>query len=201
MIQRLFFGLYYLLGKPPWDTGITPPEVVAAIESRRYGPLAPGRALDLGCGTGTNSLYLARRGWQVTGVDFVPGAVRRARRKARAAGLPPGAVDFRVGDVTDLRDLRPPYHLALDVGCFHALPQAEGRRAYVRNLTRLLAPNALVLLYAFEQPESGSGPGLPADELLALFAPDFLTLSVERGSEAGRRPSAWYTFRRLVAGS
>ena len=47
--------------------------------------LATGRALDLGCGTGTNSIYLAQHGWETTGVDFVPRAIGIAKRKAEAA--------------------------------------------------------------------------------------------------------------------
>ena len=69
------FDLQYLLGRAPWDTQVTPPEVVALIEGE--GCLA-GRALDLGCGTGTNCIYLAHRGWQVVGVDFSAVAIRRA---------------------------------------------------------------------------------------------------------------------------
>ncbi|TEU17501.1 MAG: methyltransferase domain-containing protein, partial [Anaerolineales bacterium] len=61
------FDLRYLLGRPPWDTEVTPPEVVELIEGEG---LSPGRALDLGCGTGTNCIYLVRHGWEVVGVDF-----------------------------------------------------------------------------------------------------------------------------------
>ena len=78
------FDLRYLLDQPPWDTEITPPEVVELVEGE--GP-SPGRALDLGCGTGTNCVYLARHGWEVVGVDFSVLAIRPARRKARRAGV------------------------------------------------------------------------------------------------------------------
>jgi len=95
MLQRLFFNLWYYFN-PPWDTGITPPEVVEAIEGPEA--LRPGRALDLGCGTGTNSLYLARHGWNVVGVDLAVRAIRQARRKAEEeAGL---TVEFHTADVT-----------------------------------------------------------------------------------------------------
>lgn len=77
-LRRWFFDLRYLRGRAPWDTGVTPPEVVDLIEGAR---LPPGRALDLGCGTGTNTIYLARHGWEVVGVDFSAVAIRRARRR------------------------------------------------------------------------------------------------------------------------
>ncbi len=70
--MSLFFRASYLFGFKPWDSGISPPELVATIEGANA--LTPGKALDLGCGTGTNSVYLARHGWAATGVDFVPRA-------------------------------------------------------------------------------------------------------------------------------
>ncbi|MFJ8225479.1 class I SAM-dependent methyltransferase [Streptomyces griseus] len=86
---------YYRDGKPPWDGGVTPPELVAVTEGP--GALKPGRALELGCGTGTNAVYLARHGWQVVAVDLVDRPVRQAREKADAAGAD---VSVLCGDAT-----------------------------------------------------------------------------------------------------
>ena len=74
--RRILFGLAYLTGNTPWDTGVTPPEVIRLVQS---GELMPGRAVDLGCGTGLNAIYLVRHGWEVTGVDGAAAAIRRAR--------------------------------------------------------------------------------------------------------------------------
>jgi methylase of polypeptide subunit release factors len=71
-MQRLFWNVTYWFGKTPWDTGITPPELRAVVES---GQVRPGRALDLGCGTGTNVLYLAQHGFDVVGVDISSRAI------------------------------------------------------------------------------------------------------------------------------
>ena len=81
--MNLFYRIAYLVGFKPWDTGVRPPELVAVVE----GPdrLPPGKALDLGSGTGTNAIYLAQHGWDVTAIDFTPRPVRAARRKAAAA--------------------------------------------------------------------------------------------------------------------
>src|SRR4030088_2327032 len=83
-MRRLWFGLWYWLPRrPPWDTGVTPPEL-----ERFMGSHPPGRALDLGCGTGTNVVYLTRHGWTAGGTRragsiHVPG---RRRDPARGRG-------------------------------------------------------------------------------------------------------------------
>ena len=133
------FDLRYLLGRPPWDTEVTPPEVVELVEGEG---LPPGRALDLGCGTGTNCIYLARHGWEVVGVDFSVLAVYQARRKARRAGVD---CQFYRGDVTDLAFLADPFDLALDIGCLHSLPPEGGER-YAAEVARLVRPGGLYLL-------------------------------------------------------
>ena len=182
--RRLVFDLWYLL-KPPWDTGVSPPELTEFIGSH-----PPGRALDLGCGTGTNVITLAHHGWEVTGVDFAGRAIRAARRKARQAGVD---VDLRVGDVTKASTLGGPYDLVLDMGCFHSLPQ-EGRRRYAANIERLLAPEGTYMLYVFlKRAGNKLGPGVTDAELSAL---PFRLTARREGDERGRHPSAWLTFGR-----
>src|SRR5438128_3257238 len=123
--MSMFFRAAYLFGFKPWDSGVPPPELVSVVEGPER--LTPGHALDLGCGTGTNSIYLAQHGWQTTGIDFVPRAINAARRKAAAAGVSPR---FIVGDVTRLTELGvgSGYDLLLDLGCFHSIPET-GRDA------------------------------------------------------------------------
>jgi len=102
-LYRWLFALSYQSGITPWDTGITPPELVDAVEGE-HAP-QPGSALDIGCGTGTNCLFLARHGWSVTGVDFAGPAIQRARVKAQAAGIDKTRVKFIQADATKLTQL------------------------------------------------------------------------------------------------
>jgi Methyltransferase domain len=85
--RRVLYNLMYRFSTPRWDTNITPPEVVAVIEGDAAFP--PSRALDLGCGPGTNVIYLAQHGWEAIGVDFSPLAIQQARKKAGAFLEPP----------------------------------------------------------------------------------------------------------------
>ena len=80
--MSFFFRAAYLVGFKPWDSGVPPPQLVAVVEGSDA--LLPQKALDLGCGTGTNSIYMARHGWDVTGIDFVPRAVSIAPDKIAA---------------------------------------------------------------------------------------------------------------------
>jgi cyclopropane fatty-acyl-phospholipid synthase-like methyltransferase len=184
IFPRLFFRLFYL-SNPPWDSGITPPELEEFIATH-----PPGRAIDLGCGTGTNAITLAGHGWQVRGVDFVPKAIRKGQRKARQTGL---QVDLQIGDVTDNRFFEGEYDLILDIGCFHTL-SAEQRRSYRENLSRHLAADGTYLLYAFIAEDSGSSRVSSQD--LAAFE-EILTLSRrEDGFDHGVRTSAWFWYRK-----
>jgi SAM-dependent methyltransferase len=97
-LDSLFYRTAYRLGRPAWDTGEPEPELEMLALGR-----VPGRALDLGCGTGTDAIDLARRGWQVVGIDFASEAIDKAKAKAAAAGV---KVEFVVGDVSRLAGRR-----------------------------------------------------------------------------------------------
>jgi len=183
----------YRSGDIPWDTGIVPPEVEALIAS---GQVARGWALDLGCGSGLSSRYLAQHGFRVIGIDLAQSALARGQRAARASSLP---AFFCRGDVSALDFLKVRATLALDVGCFHALP-LERRPWYVASLARHLVAGAFYLLYAFEPflragEDAPRGVG-PAD--IGRFAPYFILRWAQHGRD-GERLAAWYLFQRSRA--
>ena len=184
--NRLYFG------KPPWDTGISPPELRAVIEGE--GAMPPGTALDLGCGTGTNVIYLARQGWRVVGVEYVPRAVGLARRKAKAARVSPR---FHLGSVTAMPMLQNSFDLMLDMGCFHGLSK-EDRRRYAGEVLRLSRPGTRYLLYAFAPYVGPNGAiGVSRAEIESLFRPTFTLEKAITGSDTkSARVSTWYSFRR-----
>ncbi len=188
MLRRLFFNLKYFQN-PPWDTGISPPELLAFIQSH-----PPGRAIDLGCGTGTNVLTLAKAGWDALGIDFAWRAVRTGQRKLRHAGV---QARLQVGDVTRLDQISGLFDLVLDIGCLHSLSSA-GRELYRQGVGRLLAPGGTYLVYTFLQTTPGSqGPGIGQDEIDAMAQMWTLTHRAD-GTERGMRPSAWLTFEKPV---
>lgn len=192
------FAERYREGSPRWDTGISPPELVAAIT----GPTAlpPGIALDIGCGTGTNSIALAQHGWRVTGVDFVQEAIDQAVAKAESAReairQAAGSVHFLRADVTALpapaKDAQAT--LLLDIGCLNGIPVAL-RPAYARVAAAYAAPGALFLLYAHMPNPDAPGPlGCTPEEVVALFAETFAIAHQEIGEDAGSGGGSFWTW-------
>jgi SAM-dependent methyltransferase len=183
-VRRLLFSLWYWLPRrPPWDTGVTPPELERFVESH-----PPGRALDLGCGTGTNVVFLAGHEWTAVGVDFAGRAIAKARRRAQDAGVA-NRCAFQVADVTRLA-LAGPFDLALDIGCLHSIPVA-GRAGYAAGLARVVRSGGTYLLYAFAP--GGPAVGLTREDVRTTFADTFEVTSVEEGKGWA---SAWYTLLR-----
>ncbi|MGW0537911.1 class I SAM-dependent methyltransferase [Streptomyces sp. NPDC003032] len=184
---------FYRDGRPPWDCGVTPPELVALVD----GPdaLMPGRVLELGCGTGTNAVYLARHGWRVAAVDLVDRAVRQAREKAAAAGAD---VTVLCGDATRLDEVGVPgpYDLFFDLSCYCGIPPHR-RDAYAAGLTKRAAPGARLLIFGYG-PEAFDDPisGVTADELSARFA-GWQLGDVTPGTNPV--PTFWFTLHRAAA--
>lgn len=183
------FDLKYLVGRSPWDTEVTPPEVMVLLKDENC---PPGRVLDLGCGTGTTSIALARHGWEVVGVDFSAVAIRRARRKARRAGVD---CRFHRADVVDLTFLVERFDLALDIGCLHSVP-IEGWAPYAAELARLVRPGGLYMLYAFTPGGQSVTRGVAPAEVRRLFEPAFVVARQEGGEDPNGPRSAWYWLRR-----
>ncbi len=184
------YNLFYF-GKPPWDTGVSPPELITFLESAH-----PGQALDVGCGTGTNLVTMASFGWHVVGVDLAWLSVLKARAKLRRAGVDGHA---RYGDVTGRLDLGSAFDLVLDMGCYHSL-SFQKRDVYRHKLKGWLNPGGTYLLYAHRQSSPGDPHGISEADL-DLFS-QFLKLMWRQDSDeqrpdgGGGRPATWALFER-----
>jgi 2-polyprenyl-3-methyl-5-hydroxy-6-metoxy-1,4-benzoquinol methylase len=182
----LLFEFRYLLSRAPWDTNISPPELLAFLERS-----PPGRAIDLGCGTGTNAITMAKRGWQVSGIDFSALAILRARRNARAAGT---QIDFHYGDVVKLQGIQGLFDLGLDIGCYHSL-SIQDRLRYARNLAQRIKPGGTMLLYTFLEPENQRRRWPTETSVQDCFGEAYEILTADHGVDR-QRPSAWFAMRR-----
>ena len=200
------YALAYAIGFHPWEDAATDPPFVAKAaqmfdreEQERHPPY--GRALDLGTGSGIWGIELARRGWEVTGVDLVEKALGRARNRVRSAG-----VDMKLvhGDVTALQGagIGTGFRLILDTGTFHGL-QGEDRMAMGREVTAVSAPDATMLLLVWPRRIRPLIRGVDRSAIEAAFPrweltdvePSYFTLP--RLLELVLRPDeSWYRLRR-----
>jgi SAM-dependent methyltransferase len=197
--MSLLYRLLYRVGFTPWDTGQVPRELSALIEGP--GALPTGRALDVGCGTGTQAVYMARSGWEVTAVDAVPRPLSQARARAGAAGV---RVDWILGDAGRLHrlELEPGFTLIFDRGCFHGLDESQ-RGAYAAAVDELAGRGATLLMLAFAPSRIPTAPrGVEQSELVARFAGwQLVSAEPETDGDASgplrNVPRSWY---RLVRG-
>jgi SAM-dependent methyltransferase len=196
----------YSIGFHPWEDAATDPPFVKKIsevlDREEQGREPPyGRALDLGTGSGLWGIQLAKRGWQVTGIDIIDKALRRARDRVQSAG-----VDMRLvcGDVTALRaaGIGSGFRLVLDTGTFHDLDSAQ-REAMGREVSAVTAPDATVLLLVWPKRRRPLIRGASRSEIEAAF-PGWKVTHVEPSHfrlpkilELLLRPDEhWYRLRR-----
>lgn len=147
--MSLGYALAYAIGITPWEQAAdADPDGLDRLYSREEAEHGgPGRAIDLGCGSGAHTVALAARGWKATGIDDVHAALRRARRRADRHHV---SADFVRADVTalDAAEVGSGIDFFLDVGCFHGLPDRQ-RSAMGRSVTALAQPAATLLMLAF----------------------------------------------------
>ena len=191
----------YAQRNTPWDTGRPSSELQRILRERE---IPPGRALELGCGTGTNAVFLAQQGFDVTAVDISPLAVEQARAKADAAGV---KIALLVADLFELPDVGPPFPLVFDRGVYHAARREDLAR-FLDTLSRVTAEGGIYLTLAGNANEVRPGeegpPRVSAEEICRELAPlmDLVQLREIRFDEALigghlERPLAWSAlFRR-----
>ena len=121
-------------GQAPWDTGRPQPAIVKLAEAGQI----RGNVLDVGCGTGENLLYLAARGHEAWGLDFVPVAIERAKAKAAQRGI---EAHFIVANALELKKLGRQFDTVIDCGLFHTFADEE-RPTFVKGLAEVLGPAA-----------------------------------------------------------
>jgi len=166
------YRLAYSLGFHPWeDAAADPPfaEKISEMFDREEGGREPpyGRALDIGTGSGIWGIELAKRGWEVTGIDIVDKALARGQERAREANID---MRFIQADVTALEQagIDDSFRLVLDTGTFHDFNDAQ-RKAMGRGITAVASPEATVLLLVWPKRRRPLIRGANRDEVEEAF--------------------------------
>jgi cyclopropane fatty-acyl-phospholipid synthase-like methyltransferase len=200
------YGLAYAIGFHPWEDAERAPGFAKTFtelfDREEAGHTPPfGRALDLGCGSGVWGIQLAKRGWQVTGIDNVAKALQRAEKRVRGANVEMRLVQ---GDVTALRssDVGSGYQVILDTGTFHGLTPDQ-RHAMAKEVSAAAAPEATLFLLVWPARRRPLIRGADRADIEKAF-PDWTITLVEPSGfvlpkvlETVLRPDEhWYRLRR-----
>ncbi len=179
----------------PWDSGRPDQHLKNFIGQFEPGP---GKALEIGCGTGTNVIWLQGQGFEVLGLDLSPTAIAQARDKAAAAGT---RCQLRVADFLAEPVPEGPFQLVYDRGCFHVFDDPGDRTRFATRIAELLEPGGTwhSLIGSTDGPPRDSGPPRrSAAEIMAALEPHFEILSLEStlwDEDSFNQARAW----RLVA--
>ena len=161
----------YQGGFKPWDTGRPDSHLISVVRQKG---IRKGRALEVGCGTGTNAIWLAQEGFAVTAIDVSPTALAQARAKADAE-----TCDFVLGDFMELPAPVSPFDFAFDLGCFHVFAEPEQRSTFAKQVSNFLAPDGLWLCVAGNSDGGQLGPpARSALDIVFAVEPCFEILSL-----------------------
>ena len=170
-MRKWLYELIYRFVPVDWIFGSTS-KIESFVESAIDGRIAPCKAITLGCGVGRETIYLAKKGFDVIGLYFSPTAIKKARRKAKAAGV---EVEFIVDDLTNLQHVSGTFDLVTDFGALNDLSQ-KARDLYMENVLPLIHPGSHYLMFCFDRM-------LPSDEVNQRFSEDFSMEILNKGSE------------------
>ena len=184
----------YSIGFHPWEDAERHNPFVEKItkmfEREERGKTAPyGKALDIGCGSGVWGIHLAKRGWEVTGVDLVDKALQRANERIKKEKV---RVKLVKDDVTKLKDIGEGYTLLLDTGTFHGLTGPQ-RIAMGKAINRIAGQQATILLLVWDPKWRGPLPGGASRKEIEVCFPDWTITHVE---PAATEPEAIYKILR-----
>lgn len=159
----------------PWELGRPRPQLVKLVES---GKVKPGKALDICCGVGTNTVYLASKGFEVSGIDISRRAIAIAKKKAELAGV---KIRFRVGNSVRLPYDDEEFDFVFDMGCFHHI-HPEDRRSYIAGVHGVLKEGGKYNMTCFSWRNGPAWNHFAEEQLREIFSPFFNILEVEHFS-------------------
>jgi len=196
MAEEDRFKQRYRSGNTPWDIGRPDSNLIQTVNAL---PVKPCNALDIGCGTGDNAIWLSQQGFQVAGIDSSEVAVEKAREKASKANA---QCAFRVADILKGRVEGAPFGFVFDRGFFHTLGSDKEREAFAEKVKDHLGKEGLWLSLLGNADEQRNGPGPPqrsARNIVNAVEPYFEILSLVSGAFGSNHPNpprAWICLMR-----
>ena len=181
----------YKSGDTPWDIGKPDFNLVEVVKRE---PIQSCKVLDIGCGTGDNSIWLAQNGFQVYGTDTSEIALESAHNKASKANA---KCHFMPADFFNDKIEGAPFGFIFDRGCFHSFSSENDRKMFAEKVAAHLEESGLWLTIAGNRDENRQSPGPPqrsAQDIVLAVEPFFMILSLSTshfGSNVQNPPRAW----------
>jgi cyclopropane fatty-acyl-phospholipid synthase-like methyltransferase len=181
----------YKSGDTPWDVGQPDFNLIEVVTKK---PIPGCKVLDIGCGTGDNSIWLARNGFQIIGTDTSQMALKKAKEKSSKANV---ECDFKLVDFIKNKIEGAPFGFVFDRGCFHSFSSENDRRRFAKNVATHLEKSGLWLTIVGNADEHRHDPGPPqrsAGDIVFAVEPYFEILSLTSshfGSNRPNPPRAW----------
>jgi len=196
MAEENRFKERYKAGNTPWDIGKPDFNLIQIVTAT---PIRPCKALEIGCGTGDNAIWLSQQDFQVLGIDASEIAIENAKEKASKANV---RCTFLVSDILSRRVEVASFGFAFDRGCFHTLGSGKERERFAENVKSHLERDGLWLSLVGNADEQRDGPGPPqrsAQDIVDAVEPYFEILSLVSGHFGSNRPNpprAWVCLMR-----
>jgi len=191
MTTKNSFKERYRTGDTPWDAGQPDFNLIEVVTRK---PVPSCKVLDVGCGTGDNSIWLAQNHFQVTGTEISDIALERAEEKALKANV---KCDFLLDDFLNNKIKKASFGFIFDRGCFHSFSSEDDRRSFAKNGAKCLEEAGLWLTITGNSDEIRQNPGPPqltAGDIAFAVEPYFKIISLEAshfGSNQSNPPKAW----------
>ncbi|MGB9698732.1 MAG: class I SAM-dependent methyltransferase [Thermodesulfobacteriota bacterium] len=186
----------YQAGDTPWDVGRPDFNLIQVVTTR---PVQPCKALDIGCGTGDNSIWLAQKNFEVIGIDTSEIAIKKAIEKATNAKV---KCTFKLVDFFTSPVAEAPFGFVFDRGCFHSLSFDEERKRFAEKVAAHLEKDGLWLSILGNADEKRLAPGPPqrtARDIVNAVEPYFEILALISSHFESNRPNpprAWVCLAR-----
>ncbi len=196
MTAEKHFKERYEAGDTPWDIGKPDFNLIQTVTTMT---IKPCKALDIGCGTGDNAIWLSEQKFHVIGIDTSEVAIEKAKEKALRANV---KCTFILADILTDHIEGAPFGFAFDRGCFHSLNSDKERERFAENINRHLEENGLWLSLVGNADEQRHAPGPPqrtARDIVNSVEPYFEILSLVSGYFGSNRPNsprAWVCLMR-----